>query len=241
MEGVQWWLLFVAFLRSISVVVGYVGPSSFQRSLFTTSASQVTPLAARTFSIWTSITCTLCVVCASHLQERGIVLATAASFYAAAFYFTAELLIFRTVTLRDWGIVISFIVAGQPHLPLIPLTRSHHCQPSLPSSALRLVSVLCALSVACRCVRVLADIHPLDAAQSAVVKRKGGGRGGDRLQLLTQRPHPPHTTLRLHAIGCAGALQPPCAFHQTVHYTTSAELKCASLSPAMLCSGTPPR
>ena len=117
MEAVQYWLFFVAFLRSISVVVGYFGPSAFQRSLFTSSTSQVTPLAARTFAIWTSITCTLCVVCAFHLHERGIVLATAASFYAAAFYFTAELLVFRTVTLKDWGVVVSFFIAGQPHLP----------------------------------------------------------------------------------------------------------------------------
>ena len=118
MEAVQYWLLFVAFLRSISVVVGYAGPSSYQRSLFTTAPSQVTPLAARTFAIWTSVTCALCLVCAAHLRERGIVLATALSFYAAAFYFTYELVLGRTATLKDWGVIISVVVAGQwqpPH------------------------------------------------------------------------------------------------------------------------------
>ena len=113
MEAIQYWLLFVAFLRSISVVVGYLGPSYYQRSLFTTAPSQVTPLAGRTFAIWTSITCTLCVVCCFHLRERGIVLATAVTFYAAAFYFAVELLVYRTATLKDWGVIISVVVAGQ--------------------------------------------------------------------------------------------------------------------------------
>jgi uncharacterized membrane protein len=137
MEAVQYWLMFVAFLRSISVVVGYVGPSSYQRSLFTTAPSQVTPLAARTFAIWTSITCTLCLVCAFHLRERGIVLATAASFYAAAFYFSYELLISKTATLKDWGVIISVVVAGQRRSPqpstsaVVSAYRLSRCSDSL--------------------------------------------------------------------------------------------------------------
>ena len=113
MEAVQYWLLFVAFLRSISVVVGYVDPSYHQRSLFTTSPGQITGVAARTFAIWTSVTCALCLVCAFHLHERGIVLATAASFYAAAFYFTVELLVFKTIRISNWGVLVSFTIAGR--------------------------------------------------------------------------------------------------------------------------------
>ena len=107
----SYWLLVVAALRSISVVSGYRGPLTFQQQIFSTSAQQVTPLAARTFAIWTLVTSALAALAAFHTNERGMMIATALSFYVAAAYFTLELVIFRTVRLNDWAVVVAFIVA----------------------------------------------------------------------------------------------------------------------------------
>lgn len=52
----------------------------------------MTPLYGRTFGVWTAVTCMMCLVCASHIHERGIYIATAATFALAGALFTAELL-----------------------------------------------------------------------------------------------------------------------------------------------------
>ena len=113
MNYLSYWLLFVAFLRSISVVLGYISPVYFQQQIFTQSPQQVTPLAARTFAIWTLLTCSLCLIAAFHLHERGAYLAVCFSFYAALAYFMVELLVFHTVSPTGWTTLVSLFIAGQ--------------------------------------------------------------------------------------------------------------------------------
>ena len=152
MDYLSYWLMLVAAMRTISVVLGYTSPRYFQEQLFTTSTSQVTPLASRTFAIWTFLSCALALIAAFHLHERGIYLATTLSFYTAAAYFTLELLLFGTVKLKDRFVVLAFAFARQTLAPLPTITRTH--SRTVPPS-LTLVSVLRRLCVG---VSVLAVI-----------------------------------------------------------------------------------
>lgn len=131
MDYLSYWLLLVAAMRTLSVVLGYLSPRYFQQQLFTTSTTQVTPLASRTFAIWTFLSCALALLAAFHLHERGIYLATTLSFYTAAVYFTLELLVFGTVKLKDRFVVMAFTVASQSqqHSRLCRAPLSH-CSPS---------------------------------------------------------------------------------------------------------------
>lgn len=114
MEYLSYWLMLVAAMRTFSVFLGYRSPRYFQEQLFLTSTSQMTYLASRTFAIWTLLSCVLALLCAFHLHERGIYLATTLSFYAAAGYFTLELLVFRTVRITDRFVAMAFTIARQP-------------------------------------------------------------------------------------------------------------------------------
>ena len=113
MDYLSYWLLMVAAMRTLSVILGYRSPRYFQEQMFTTSSAQMTPLASRTFAIWTFLSCALALIAAFHLHERGIYLATTVSFYTAAAYFTLELLVFGTVKLKDRFVVMAFVVASQ--------------------------------------------------------------------------------------------------------------------------------
>lgn len=113
MDYLSYWLLLVASMRTLSVFLGYRNPRYFQEQLFTTSTSQVTPLASRNFAIWTLLSCTVAAIAAFHLHERGAYLAAMLSFYVAAGYFTLELLVFGTVKLKDRFVVMAFAIASQ--------------------------------------------------------------------------------------------------------------------------------
>ena len=96
------WLYFVAVLRMVSVVVGYVRPATFATHVFAGAMrSDVSDLMGRTFGIWTSLSCTLCVLTARSPDPRSpIFLATFMSFLFAALYFAQEFFVFKTVTRR---------------------------------------------------------------------------------------------------------------------------------------------
>jgi len=135
MDYLSYWLLLVAAMRTLSVVLGYTSPLYFQQQLFTTSTAQVTPLASRTFAIWTFLSCALALIAAFHLHERGIYLATTLSFYTAAAYFTIELLVFGTVKLKDRFVVMAFAVASQT--AAIPHPHRRGCAVSHPTDCVR--------------------------------------------------------------------------------------------------------
>ena len=60
--------------------------------------------------MWTSITCTLCVLLAFDIDNRSLFVATLVSFIAALFHFLTEFLIYRTMTAAN--LLSPGIVAG---------------------------------------------------------------------------------------------------------------------------------
>ncbi len=88
----------------------------------------VNDLASRTFGIWTLLTCCLCWICALHVEERGVYLATLVSFFIALGYFIVELLIYGTQ--KPKNIVPMAVIAGGSIVWMlsagIPPARLHH-------------------------------------------------------------------------------------------------------------------
>ncbi len=102
MEYLSYWLLFVASLRLLSVLIGYFSPFTFRAQLFNRQPDQVTTLQARSFAVWTLLTCSLCIICAFNLNEYGIYLATTISFYVAFGFFVLEFFVYKTLKVNKF-------------------------------------------------------------------------------------------------------------------------------------------
>lgn len=61
----------------------------------------VSPLYGRTFAVWTSVTCCLCVITAFNLDDQPIFLATLLSFFAALLHFVTEVFVYKTMTFSN--------------------------------------------------------------------------------------------------------------------------------------------
>lgn len=61
----------------------------------------VTPVHGRTFSTWTSVTCILCLLSAFNLDSEPLFLATFLSFFVALLHFTLELLVYKTMAVKN--------------------------------------------------------------------------------------------------------------------------------------------
>lgn len=61
---------------------------------------EFTPLAGRTFSVWTAVTCLVCLVTASDPDNKSLLKVTLGTFIIALLYFILELFVYKTVTLR---------------------------------------------------------------------------------------------------------------------------------------------
>lgn len=106
----QHWLVVVALLRLLSVYIGYFNFERFRTNLFDKAPDQVSELYGRTFAIWTSLSCVLCLVCARNPCNRPVYAATLASFLLAIFHFTTEAAIYKTLT---WGkAMVPGMIAG---------------------------------------------------------------------------------------------------------------------------------
>jgi hypothetical protein len=104
------WLVLVAFLRLLSVYLGYLDPSRLNSNLFDTAPNAVSDLHGRTFAMWTSLSCVLCLFCAKNPQNRSVYSVTLASFVLALMFFMGELLLFKTLS---WKMALQpMIVAG---------------------------------------------------------------------------------------------------------------------------------
>ena len=121
MDPLAIWLIFVGFLRILSVILGYRGPTSFRDRIFGRAKDEgyfilffnfvknnffyfiffffhlVTALQARTFSVWTLLSCTCCFVTATHLDSRPVFMVTLCSFWIAFLFFAIEYFKYRTV------------------------------------------------------------------------------------------------------------------------------------------------
>lgn len=104
------WLVLVAFLRLLSVYLGYLNPSRLNSNLFDATPDAVTDLNGRTFAMWTSLSCVLCLFCAKNPQNRAMYSATLASFVLALIFFSSELLLYKTLSLKS--ALQPMIVAG---------------------------------------------------------------------------------------------------------------------------------
>ena len=129
------WLLVVAFLRGISIFSGYLRPEHGQCPELLLNAitsldyelavdtiysndgdsnhTTIDPLAqlhARTFAIWTCLSCIICCITAFNLQSQPMVYTALSSFYVVGFYFTMEYSVFGTVKLEKLAPMI--VVAG---------------------------------------------------------------------------------------------------------------------------------
>ena len=93
------WLTLVACLRLFSAVLGYASPSALKDKLFCRTKVW-TDLNARTFAVWTAVTCILTISSACNLHDRTLLLTTFATFVLAFFFFVSELVLYNTVTIR---------------------------------------------------------------------------------------------------------------------------------------------
>ena len=59
-----------------------------------------TPLAGRTFAVWTTVTCLICLITASDPTNTGLLKVTLGTFVIALGYFVLELFVYKTVSVR---------------------------------------------------------------------------------------------------------------------------------------------
>lgn len=84
------WLQFVAFLRFFSVVLGYLYPKTLAENVFASALAESTHLQTRTFAVWTTTSCMLCILCARNIGNRDLYAATFGSFVIALGFFLLE-------------------------------------------------------------------------------------------------------------------------------------------------------
>jgi len=106
----QVWLCVVAFARLASVYMGYVTPFILQDKVFNSKPELVNPLQGRTFGIWTSVTCGLCIIATCFIHEQSIIIANILSFVIAWIYFVVEMTVYQTMTFKGAG--APFIVSS---------------------------------------------------------------------------------------------------------------------------------
>lgn len=96
------WLIVVAIMRFASVAFGYFQREILHERVFVRE-TEYSALAGRTFGIWTSVTCALCLLCQKYYYETGILLATLASFVLAFVYFAVEYVVYKTVSVKSFA------------------------------------------------------------------------------------------------------------------------------------------
>lgn len=97
----SYWLLFAAFLRAFAVVLGYAFPSLLRQNVFSVAPEGAySALTGRTFSIWTAVTCLVCIFTSAHIQNDAMLALCLGTFLLAEAYFMLELLAYRTVSIR---------------------------------------------------------------------------------------------------------------------------------------------
>ncbi|KAA0146150.1 hypothetical protein FNF27_01772 [Cafeteria roenbergensis] len=117
----QAWLLVVASLRALSVFLGYFAPMQMLPRVFSgiwsgkekeddAPSKTVSGLTARTFAVWTTVTCIVTATCALSLDNKTVVALTASSFATVLCFFGLELALYRTM--KFGSIVTPGIIAS---------------------------------------------------------------------------------------------------------------------------------
>lgn len=99
MRALGWWLSLVGFLRLSSVWFGFFNIWALRMAVF--SKTSMTEIHGRTFGTWTLLTCTLCLLCATNLENRPLYIATLLSFVYALGHFATEFFIYGTMALKN--------------------------------------------------------------------------------------------------------------------------------------------
>jgi hypothetical protein len=114
------WLLVVASLRLLSVVLGYTYPAAIlgqnletqlfdrantrrdeaEKSKTAKPVANFTPLAARNFAAWTTVTCLVCVATYTDPGNKTLLVLTLSTFLVAMLYFVLEFGVYGTVSFR---------------------------------------------------------------------------------------------------------------------------------------------
>jgi len=125
------WLYLVACLRLLSVYLGYSYPApvmgqTLQSQLFASANSdkkkdgparqEFTPLAGRTFAVWTAVTCAVCIVTARNPGNVPLLQLCTGTFGFALGYFALEYSVYKTVTLQTVLRPAFFAGACRTHL-----------------------------------------------------------------------------------------------------------------------------
>ena len=88
----------LAFVRQ--VVLGYLYPTTLSENVFAGALAESTHLQTRTFAVWTTTSCMLCLLCARNIGNRDIYAATFGSFLIALGFFLLEHFVYETVPLK---------------------------------------------------------------------------------------------------------------------------------------------
>lgn len=110
------WLLLVASLRLLSVYMGYVFPKkvlghTLESQVFDRAnnkskkddenqGSAFTSLSARTFAVWTAVTCLVCIATSRQPENQLMLLLCLSTFVIAFVYFMLELFVYKTVSVK---------------------------------------------------------------------------------------------------------------------------------------------
>jgi len=99
MEYLKIWLIFIAFLSIIGTIVGSIDPNQIKFYQFPGNPAEVTAFAGRLFGAWTFLACIVRLICAFHLNEKGIYLATQCTFIIALIFYGFEILFSGNTTI----------------------------------------------------------------------------------------------------------------------------------------------
>ncbi|KAI9032967.1 hypothetical protein DFJ74DRAFT_143233 [Hyaloraphidium curvatum] len=96
------WLTLVAAMRLFAVALGYAYPrrllgENLETQLFD-GGRGFSPLAGRTFAVWTAATCAVSLAAAAEPENRGLLRAAHATFLLALGYFGLEVGVYGTVS-----------------------------------------------------------------------------------------------------------------------------------------------
>ena len=92
------------------MIIGYFSADQFKERVFILQPNEITGVAARSFAVWTLLTCSCCIFAAFNLNNRPIYLLTLWSFIVALLYFILEFYLYKTVNFQ--GALSPFLIAS---------------------------------------------------------------------------------------------------------------------------------
>ena len=126
-RSLRYWLIFVASLRFLSVILGYLFPDQLFQKVFVGLARGSKPLTseqaalARTFAVWTAVTGLVTLYTAFSLQSEVVKLLCVFTFLIADVYFVIEML---SGSVSFGSITTPFIIASEYNRITMRISRA---------------------------------------------------------------------------------------------------------------------